>query len=466
MDGPARGPLTSLQVRLSVFLSLAIIALAIGAAAYTFISAKGDAHLLQDKQLRQTAELIGRIESGPITLAERRHIQGVHLDERLVVRFLREAAAPELAPQERNPLLPNAMRDGLQTVMIDGETWRVFVRPRSKGVRIAVAQQTKMRDASATKSAMRALVPFAIFAPLLLVLVSILVRRMFMPLRELSTELKLRTESDFGQLDMAGLPSELEPLIGAMNRLLKRTGLALAQQGRFVADAAHELRSPLTAMSLQAERLAAAEMSDEGRQRMAALAAGLQRTRELLEQLLALARSQARQRDAPVDCSLQDAVRAVLEDLVPLAEEKGIDVGVVQTRDLHVQAHPVDLKVLVKNLLDNAIRYTPDGGRVDITLMAVDGAAQLVVEDTGPGIPLADIDRVFDPFYRVLGNGQSGSGLGLAIVQSIAQQLGATVVLATRPGPDAGLRVTVRFARAPVMPGGMHRFPSIGIDLD
>lgn len=445
MDGAAREAMTSLQVRLSVFLSLAIVLLALGVAAYTFVSAKGEAHLMQDKQLRQTAELIGRIESGPITLAERRHIQGVHLDERLVVRLLRDSTPAELAPQERNPTLPDGLQDGLQTVRIGAETWRIFVRQRDKGVRIAVAQQTKMRDASATTSALHALVPFAVFAPVLLVLVSVLVRRMFMPLRELSTELKLRSESDFGPLRMSGLPSELEPLIGAMNRLLRRTELALTQQGRFVADAAHELRSPLTAMSLQAERLAAVEMSGEARERMEALTAGLQRTRGMLEQLLALARSQASPSAENGRCSLQDAVRAVLEDLVPLAEEKTIDLGVVQTEDVQVTAGPVELKVLVKNLLDNAIRYTPRGGRVDITVVRADGSIALVVEDTGPGIPPDQLDRVFDPFYRVLGNGQPGSGLGLAIVRSIAQQLGATVTLAVRDDRVSGLRVDVRF---------------------
>lgn len=448
MDGPARNAMTSLQVKLSVFLSLAVVALGLCVAAYVFYAAKVDAHAMQDKQLRQTAELIGRIESGPITLAERRHIQGVHLDERIVVRFLRDGVAADVAPSERNPLLSNTLPDGLQTVLIDGETWRVFVRPRDKGVRIAVAQQTRRRDVAATNSALRALLPFAVFGPLLPVLVVILVRRMFMPLRELSAELKQRGESNFGPLNMTGLPSELEPLIVAMNRLLTRTELALAQQGRFVADAAHELRSPLTAMSLQAERLAAAEMSAEAHQRMAALAAGLQRTRELLEQLLTLARSQVQKRDPAIQCSLQDTVREVLEDLVPLAEEKEIDVGVVEAADVCVAASRIDLKVLVKNLLDNAIRYTPRGGKVDITVARAGTMVQLIVEDTGPGIPAGEVERVFDPFYRVLGNGQSGSGLGLAIVRSIAGQLGATVTLSGGANKVSGLRVTVQFPDA------------------
>jgi two-component system OmpR family sensor kinase len=222
----------------------------------------------------------------------------------------------------------------------------------------------------------------------------------------------------------------------------------MALQRRFIADAAHELRSPMTAMSLQAERLAASEMPDEARERLGTLSAGLNRTRILLDQLLTLARTQDAHIGGVSRVSLKRAIQESLEDLVPLADEKGIDLGVVGSADPFVAGRPVDIKILVKNLIDNAIRYTPEGGRVDIRVACEHGVVILDIDDTGPGIPEDERERVFDPFYRVLGNGQIGSGLGLAITRTIATQMGANVSLANAPEGPPGLRVHVTFAQA------------------
>jgi len=267
------------------------------------------------------------------------------------------------------------------------------------------------------------------------------------PLRKLAVETGQRRSDDLGQLDPVGLPDEIQPFISEINRLLIRIDRSMQAQRRFVADAAHELRSPLTAMNLQAERLMAADMSGEARQRLLALTDGLKRNRVMLDQLLALARSQQSAHDPKAQVSLQQTIRLVIEDLYPLAEEREIDLGVVGSDDAAIGIHPIELHMLIKNLVDNAIRYSPRGGRVDVLVAPDEHVVNLIVDDSGPGIAGAERERVFDPFYRILGNGrESGSGLGLAIVRAVADKSGATVSL-MHPPAHQGLRVVVRFNR-------------------
>lgn len=233
----------------------------------------------------------------------------------------------------------------------------------------------------------------------------------------------------------------------ANNRLLERVSQSMALQRRFLADAAHELRSPLTALSLQSERLGAAEMSVPARQRLAALQGGLMRSRQLLDQLLALARAREADMGQAGQVSLRRICHQVIEDLMPLAEAKGIDIGIDGEADASVMAHEVDLQSLVRNLVDNAIRYTPQAGKVDLIIQTERGQATLQVSDSGPGIAQAERQRVFDPFYRILGNDEVGSGLGLSIVKTLADRMGATVQLQhTDEQRQTGLRVNVKFA--------------------
>lgn len=450
MDGREGRVAYSLRFKLSLWLSLAIVAIAAAAGVFSFVSALDEANDMQDNQLGQTAFLISRLDAAPSAPLARERAGDVDFDARVVVRFL-SGEGGRAAPQPaRPPVFSSLLKDGLQSVVVGREQWRVFVKTNGKGVRVAVAQQTRVRDAAARKSALRTLMPILFLVPLLVVLVNVLVGAMFRPMQTLSDAVARRTEHDLGALDATGLPSEVQPFVVQINALLGRIGRALAQQRRFIADAAHELRSPMTAMSLQAERLAGAPMPGEARLRLGALIAGLARTRELLDQLLTLARTQEPAAGIGARVSLDRVIRDVLEDLVPLAEEKQIDLGVVGGVDAHVEARMVDLTVLVKNLVDNAIRYTPPGGRVDITVGSHNGGVTFQVDDTGPGIPAAEYERVFDPFYRVLGNGEMGSGLGLAITRTVAEGMGARITLAAASPQGAGLRVLVTFGAASV----------------
>lgn len=448
MDGVEGKIAASLRFRLSVWLTLVIVLIAAAAGVISYVSATAEAHNMQDHQLRQTGYLISRLDAVPASPLARERAGDVDFDARVVVRFLHTGKGRPADTAPRPPNFSSLLSDGLQTVFVGKEQWRVFVKTNAKGVRVAVGQQTTVRDAAARASALRTLMPILLLVPALVLLVGVLLRQMFKPFKTLADELGRRTEADLGPLNHADLPSEVWPFVVAINTLLVRMGRSLAVQRRFIADAAHELRSPLTAMSLQAERLNAASMPGEARIRLNALSAGLQRTRILLDQLLTLARTQESRGDTLSKISLQHVIREVLEDLVPIAEAKGIDLGVIGDADGQVEASFIDLKVLLKNLFDNAVRYTPEGGRVDISVRNNVGLVTLQVDDTGPGIAPEERERVFDSFYRVLGNGEIGSGLGLAITRTVADSIAATIELSDSRPPQAGLRVLVTFKEA------------------
>jgi len=445
-EGPLKSPLSaSLRLRLSLWISAVILVGAAVAGVLAYVSALEDAHRLQDVQLRQIGYIISKLDAVPASPLARERAGDIDFDARIVLRFIAGEGGKPVACPSRPPCFSDGLVDGLQTVAAGGEPWRVYVRTNAKGVRAAVAQQAAVRDAVARADALRTLVPLLVLAPLLAILVTVLVNAMFRPLQALTAQLGGRREDEAGELDPGALPSEVWPFVAEINRLIARTARTMARQRRFIADAAHELRSPMTAMSLQAERLAGSDMSPEARTRLGALSAGIGRTRVLLDQLLTLARMQESPGEKAGAVSLKRAIQECLEDLVPLAEAKEIDLGVIGEADPLVAGPLVDVKTLAKNLIDNAIRYTPPGGRVDIRVEAGEDGIDLYVEDTGPGIPPAERARVFDAFYRVLGNGQIGSGLGLAITRTIAGRMGATITLAA-PGDGApGLHVHVRF---------------------
>lgn len=231
-----------------------------------------------------------------------------------------------------------------------------------------------------------------------------------------------------------GFPNQIKPFMVSINRLLARLQQAITQQQRFVADAAHELRTPVTALSLLAENLANASTLDESRTRLIPVLEGLERLRTLVVQLLDLARLQG---DTPfplVPVALQALVQEAIAGLYPLAEAKSIDLGVLSSEPITVLGQNESLAALVRNALENAIRYTPAGGQVDVSLFTDNGQAVLWVEDTGCGIPEADLPLVFKPFFRVGNSSEPGNGLGLAISQEIAQRLSGEIRLANRTG--------------------------------
>ena len=417
-----------MQLRLAIGLSLAILIVAAAAALFAFTSAFEEAHEMQDDTLRQVAMLLDRQQ---VKLSdEPNHDRASdHRQSRFTVRYLGTRVTSQQGTDSALAL-PADLADGISTLMLGGERFRVLVLSTQYGERIAVAQEMGARDKDARESAWRSLVPFFVLLPVLLWVVGHLVRKLFKPIAYLSAEIDGRAEQALHPIDEQHVPREIRPFVVAINRLLGRVEQSIEVQSRFVADAAHELRSPLTALSLQAERLAELDLAPEAQRRLAPLQRGIERGRQLIDQLLALTRAQTISQRPALPHSVHDVFRRVLEDLMPLAEAKKIDIGVEGSADIKVAIDDMDLTTLIKNLVDNAIRYTPEHGRVDLSVRMCEAMACLQVCDSGPGIGLDERARVFDPFYRSLGSHEIGSGLGLSIVKTIADRVGGRLRLA------------------------------------
>jgi two-component system OmpR family sensor kinase len=437
----------SLQIRLFLGLSAAIIGFAVIAGITSFVSVFSEANEMQDAQLRELAHLISRYHLPVAQIQAMQETAHQHGDSRFVIQELPSRDSAPADPEREALAVHHDMPDGIQNIISHGDMWRIFVSTPASGPRFAIGQKTDARNDIAQASALSTILPFAILIPTLLILINIAIRRMFAPVRRLAAEVNVRTEHNLQPLDSRGIPSEVLPFVDAINRLLTRAGESLAQQRRFVADAAHELRSPLTALSLQAELLDGASMSERARERLATLRKGLERARALLGQMLSLARAQEPDSASAGRVSVQQVFRDVLEGTMPLADRKHIDIGVTSDVDATVLASEKDLKSLVRNLVENAVRYTPEQGRVDLSTRVDAMHVYLEIEDSGPGIPHSERARVFDPFYRIPGSADEGSGLGLSIVKTIADRYQATVTLGARADAGQGLRVTVAFPR-------------------
>jgi len=294
--------------------------------------------------------------------------------------------------------------------------------------------------------AARAMLPMALIAPLLMLILWWVIRRSLAPLERTRQQIAVRAVNDLSPLPDNGLPDEVRPLVQEINLLFGRLDIAFDAQKAFVSNAAHELRSPLTALKLQAQALV--RTGDEASRALAAarLNQGIERAIRLMNQLLALARQEADGTTgmATQRLNLQDLVQQAVADLLPLAQERPVDLGVLVSSPVWVRGDADALLILLRNLLENAIKYTPPNGQIDVSVHTRNDSACLTVEDSGPGIAPADRAHVFDRFFRTTQANASGSGLGLAIAQAIAERHHARLALdqSTRLG---GLKVELLF---------------------
>ncbi len=429
--------MNSIRQRLLIGL-LAGLSGVLGLSGYaTYRQARAEINALFDYQLRQTALAMRQQNLLALALSG----EAVENEGDLLVQVWDRQRG--LLYVSRKPWeLPFATEPGFADLLWRNERWRLFTLPVGSRI-VQVAQPSQVRRRMSAEIALRNLAPFLLLLPVMGLVVWFGVSAGLRPLSRLAVDLQQRRPEALEPVAAERLPVELRPLAGALNELLARLAQTLEAQRQFIADAAHELRTPLTAVRLQAEMAQRVMANGERAETLQALRAGLTRTSHLVEQLLAMARLDAEPaagRVVPVD--LLELARQVVAEYVAIADDRGLDLGLLPGDAVTVAGAPDELRTLLGNLVDNALRYTPAGGRVDVRVRRMGPEAELSVTDTGPGIPVEERQRVFDRFYRGPHAAVPGSGLGLALVRRIADRHHARVDL-DEGESGRGLRVTV-----------------------
>ncbi|WP_454733967.1 MULTISPECIES: sensor histidine kinase [Cupriavidus] len=440
----------SIQKTLLWWLALGLLAGILMATALIYGQARQEANALFDYQMKQVAAALPSQFADPVMPSFAQPEPGAslfHADEDVVIHIW-DGSGRSLYLSQAHPRLPQRAELGFSNVRTDEGEWRIYSVQLGPAV-VQIAQPMSARSEVAARMALRTVTPLLLLLPLLGWLVWVAVGRGLRPLREIAAGVRQRDANALSPLAVTSMPDEIAPLTEALNQLLARLSHAIDTQRAFVADAAHALRTPLAALQLQAQLVERADSAEARREAVGKLRQGLERLTHLVAQLLTLARQEpgaAAPAHEPVD--LRALAGGVVAEMTQAALDRGIDLGV----DAGGAAGPAlvrgdadALRILLTNLVDNALRYVPPGGKVDVAATGGAGSVELVVRDDGPGIPAAERERVFDRFYRVPEAPTGGSGLGLAIVAEIAQSHGARVLL-----EDAapGLRVRVVFPAA------------------
>lgn len=442
----------SLRTRLLLSLSAAVLTAWVTTAIFSYVDARDRIGTMLDEHLVQAAHLlinVGGRSDAPVRPpahwgeAHEGHslvYQGWSEDGRLLFR---SANAPV------GPLSSRA--EGFSIIEREGAPWRVYgLRSPHDAVRVQVAEHASFRNELAASVARHLLHPVIFALPVLAALIWLSVRWGLAPLQSLADDVRRREPDNLVPLDEAHAPTEARPLVVALDALFARVAASIESGRRFTADAAHELRTPLAAIQTNAEVALASRDDEERRQALARVTEGTERATRLVTQLLLLARLDARATpppDSPV--RLAELAARHLAEAAPYAASKGVSIGLADGSDADAIARgDADLLgVMVRNLVDNAVRYTPRGGNVDVSIRADGDRVRLTVSDDGPGIPAEERPRLLERFHRGRGTGEEGSGLGLSIVARIAELHDAKLSLGEGQH-GRGLSVEIELARA------------------
>ena len=422
-------------------------ALALGVAVVlfaTYLLTRSQVGSLFDEELKQVAVAVHLgedwIESGRLRLARAGFSLTVRAYDK-TGRIYFETALPSF-PDDT----PLTFAEGFTRLGTSRGLWRVYTHVTEEGI-VQVGHPVATRDSLARDLSLRTLTPMVLLIPFLAVLMAWVLRRGLAPIQLTSDRVSHRDASRLDPLPVENVPLELVPLVGEINALLRRLDASLGGQRRFLADVAHELRTPVSALALQAQLAMRAQGAEARSAALAELNGGIERARRLVQQLLDFARLEPGVQAAPFEVlDLAQLAREAVGARSARAEERGVDLGAEAFEPVRVSGAAAELRSLIENLLDNALRYAPRESAVTLSVRRGTRWAEMRVVDAGPGIPSAERARVFERFHRVAGDATSGSGLGLAIAKAIVERHGGAITLEdARPGEaPPGLAVVVR----------------------
>ncbi|MDL2409187.1 ATP-binding protein [Rhizobium calliandrae] len=408
----------SLRWATTLILAAVFSVLAVFGGAASYIGARKESSEFLDLQQRQIARYVGDLTFvAPSEVSLPPH----DTEDDYVIEVSYADGRPQRSSNEAI-VIPDQPATGFSEFDNAIGHWRVFslVTPERT---VQVAQQTFVRQEIAADAAVRAILPFVVAIPVSWLVVTLVVGRTFRRLERLADDIAGREATDQSPIEMAKVPREILPLITAINDLLWRLKRAMARQREFLSDAAHELRTPLTALTIQIGNIRQAENNSELDARLAELQAGARRASALASQLLRMARYESM--DVATEhemIRLDELAMDVVSGLIPLADQRGVDLGFGAMMTANVTGSNADLRALLEILIDNAVRYTPSGGIVDIAIAEHVGRIELSVSDSGPGVPDDMLPRLTERFFRAHHSNEEGSGLGLAIARTIAQR--------------------------------------------
>ena len=423
----------SIRDRLLWTFCIALLLAGVAATYMTFISARGEVDRFLDTELQQIALSLSAHTDGTLpdvkpSGSDEQHIV-IQLLDTVSGQTHLSSGLPSPFPVTDIEGFANIRHEGQTNIRHEGQTWRIFALKTVHNISIITAQPVDVRVKLAFTSALHILQPLVLLLPFLVVAVWLLVGQGLASLNRTAKIVSTRSSTSLEPLPVKGLPVEVKQLVLALNDLLAKLEQSLEAQKRFASDAAHELRSPLTALKLQVQ-LAERAKTEESRQKaFGRLHAGIDRATGLVQQLLVIARLDPDAHKKPfVSVKLDEVIGAVADELTVLAQQKSITLETA-TETVVVAGMEDALKLLITNLTDNAIRYTQPDGRIRLSVKREQNDAVIEVSDNGPGIAPEERERVFDRFYRALGTKAQGHGLGLAIVKRIVEIHHGSIVI-------------------------------------